>query len=395
MHLRALKRLGHVTMIVPPLDEFRDRYDPADIVLEREPTMAEDRFWRHESSKSVIKRWVHALRKLNFVDARARSVDRERFSDLVAQKYDLLFAFRLRSVVWWESIFRNSCDQTMTRVIDFDDIESVVFSKRIERETRPFWRWKFSRELAWLRSTERRVASQWNAFCQCSEIDATRMNSLTSRTAWVIPNAYDFQPFPEEQNSECCVLLFVGTLSYFPNVEGIEWFFREVWPIVRQKLDERVRLEIVGLRPPAQIQALDLEPAVSVTANAPSVAPHYAEAHIIIAPLMAGSGTRIKLIEASAMGRAIVTTSLGCEGLGFVDGVHAEIADNPEEFAERVIALARNPARRAGLAEAAREHAIAAFSSDAVVESLEQNLRDLLAKSTRDFSQTIAESRRV
>ena len=106
----------------------------------------------------------------------------------------------------------------------------------------------------------------------------------------------------------------------------------------------------------------------------PSVDPYYTAANIVIAPLHAGSGTRIKLIEAAAKRRAIVTTSLGCEGLGFVDGVHAEIADDPADFAARIVALARDAGRRAKLADACRELAKATFLQEAVIRDLQNQI---------------------
>jgi glycosyltransferase involved in cell wall biosynthesis len=382
MHLRALERLGDVTMIVPPLDGSALQFAGVRATHEREPTLAEDRFWRHEGSQSPIKRKIHALRKLNYVDARARPSDIARFPALLDTHYDLMFAFRLRSVVWWESIFGREPQAGTRRVVDLDDIESVVFEKRIKDVTLPFWKWKFTRELAWLRATEIRVAQQWDAFCQCSEVDVARMETMTGRTAWQIPNAYDFEPVIPEAAMGPAKILFVGTLSYFPNVEGIDWFVTRAWPVIRNALQDQVELEVVGLRPPAEVLAMDALPGISVTANAPSVLPYYHAAQIVIAPLLAGSGTRIKLIEAAALGRAIVTTSLGCEGLDFVDGVHAEIADNPIDFAQRVVALARDPVRRARLAEAARIHAMQAFSADAVTATLERSLRALGASRT-------------
>lgn len=388
MHLRALERLGHVTMVVPPLNGRQLAVIGVSALHEREPTRAEDTAWRYDGSRSIFKRPIHALRKLNNVNARARPSDRARFPALLAGPFDLIFAFRLRSVVWWESIGVEYSPPPL-RVVDFDDIESVVFEKSVSNASSLYWKWKYARELAWLRKTEARAARQWDAFCQCSEIDVARMQSMTGRTAWQIPNGYDFQPLIPETSTPAPTILFVGTLSYFPNAQGIDWFVRNVWPAVRDAMENQIKLDIVGLRPPQAILELSTRSGIRVTGDAPSVLPYYHAAQIVVAPLLAGSGTRIKLIEAAALGRAIVTTSLGCEGLGFVDGVHAEIADDPLDFARRVIALARDPARRERLAKAARAHAMKVFSADAVTETLEEKLRGLMAD-RRNTSRTDA-----
>lgn len=377
-HFLALERLGEVTLIVPPLDGKPMKLGNVQTVYEREPTMAEDRFWRHEGAQSSIKRAFHALRKLNFVDARARPADRIRFQAMLALRFDLVFAFRLRSVVWWESISGRAHPAHGARVVDFDDIESLVFQKKIESEHSCFWKWKFARELAWLQATEKRVARQSDALCLCSEIDINRMMALTGKTAWKIPNAVHFPAARGEPDSNSGAILFVGTLSYFPNEQGILWFVNNVWPMVQNAVGGQAHLHIVGLRPPPSLLALGDTPGITVTGNAPSVLPHYEQAQIVIAPLHAGSGTRIKLIEAASFGRAIVTTTLGCEGLGFVDGVHAEIADDPVEFAQRVVALSRDPERRARLANAARDYAQRHFSVEKVATDLEARLRTLI-----------------
>lgn len=377
MHLRALRKIGNVTVVLPPTDGAVLTDTTGLKVIERGHALTDVRMWRHEGSRSRIKQSIHALRRLNLVDGRASSEEAKQFRGILAEHFDIVFAFRLRSAVWWESVFGKN--GKALRVSDLDDIESSIFTKKIERLPGPWWwRAKLRAELRWLRRTERRVATNWSAVSLCSRVDADRFTEITGAEPWIIPNGYDFQtPVPEDVTSPCRIL-FVGTFGYFPNAEGVQWFVGEIWPLVKLDLGNDVELDLVGLNPTPAVLSLGEQEGITVAGNVPSVSPYYDVANIVIAPLLAGSGTRIKLIEAAALGRAIVTTSLGCEGLGFVDGVHAEIADDPAEFARRVIALARDPVRRARLAEAARLHAMAAFSADAVTATLERNLRALV-----------------
>jgi glycosyltransferase involved in cell wall biosynthesis len=153
----------------------------------------------------------------------------------------------------------------------------------------------------------------------------------------------------------------------------------QVWPLIRRELSDGVTLTLVGFDPPDTIRALGKEEGVRVVANAPELRPHYDHASLVIVPLLAGSGTRIKVLEAASFGRAIVTTALGCEGLDFVDGRHAAIADRPESFAAAVVRLAKDPAARAALAATALAHVTSRFSAEAIQAGMIEKIRALPA----------------
>jgi glycosyltransferase involved in cell wall biosynthesis len=119
---------------------------------------------------------------------------------------------------------------------------------------------------------------------------------------------------------------------------------------------------------------------IRVLGNVADLAEVYAAANIVIVPLFAGSGTRIKVIEAAAMQRAIISTTLGCEGLDLVAGKHIEIADDPATFADAAIRLATNPERRKILAEAACRHAETLFSIEQVRADLKRKITEKIAK---------------
>lgn len=379
IHLRALRELGEVTLVLPPIDGAPTTELAGLTVFERGHALTDVRMWRHEGSRSRLAQPVHALRRLNLVDGRASSSEAKHFRAVLSGEFDLVFAFRMRSAIWWESVFgRHS---RALRVADLDDIESTVFAKRSQHLGGPWWwRAKLRHELRWLRRTERRVAAEWDAVSLCSRLDADRFARMTGVEPWIVPNAYAFGPTAPEPPTPPCRLLFVGMFNYFPNAEGIAWFVEAIWPQVRAELGDGVELTLVGLYPTAPILALGERDGITVAGNVPSVDPYYAEANIVIAPLLAGSGTRIKLIEAAAKRRAIVTTTLGCEGLGFVDGLHAEIADDPADFAARIVGLARDAARRVEMAEACYELARTAFSAETVVDGLRERIGRLLSR---------------
>jgi glycosyltransferase involved in cell wall biosynthesis len=386
-HLIALASMGSVAAVLPiaamkdPSAIERARSLGADEVIVRDtPSMAEARAAAHASARTPISRAHRALKRLPYLDGRARPTDRPRYHHMLAGRFDLLFAFRLQSALWADSIFDTGAGRPAASVVDFDDIESIMFKETAVGAGghSPFWRWKLNRDLHWLRQTERKTVARWTAGAVCSPLDSQRMAELTGHSLWVVPNSYEFSDSTPERVGESIHLLFVGTLSYVPNAAGLRWFMSDVWPTVRQRLGARASFAVVGYSPPEDIVAFSDTAGVSVVADAPSVRPYYQAANIVIIPLLAGSGTRIKAIEAAAERRAIVTTTLGCEGLDFSDGVHVVMADSASDFAEAIVRLAHEPTTRLELATAARAFAEEHFSAQVVRADLQAKLSGLL-----------------
>jgi glycosyltransferase involved in cell wall biosynthesis len=133
-------------------------------------------------------------------------------------------------------------------------------------------------------------------------------------------------------------LIFTGTLSYFANLEGIRWFLSEVYPIVQSQLPA-VKLIITGKNDGVSLPTADN---VTLTGFVEDVRPLIASARVSLAPLLVGGGTRLKILEAMALGTPVVATTKGAEGLRAVDGEHLLIADTPAQFADAVIRLLQN-----------------------------------------------------
>lgn len=386
-HLRALVRSGQVTVVLPWQDpDVRDleaearcwKLGASEILRRGHMPVNEKLDKAYAVANSRIGRAWASTRRLSWFESRPQQQDVAYYKNLLADRFDVVFAFRIQSAIWTDAVFRRDL-RPRVAVIDFDDVESRVFESRVlgaPGHTR-FWNWKLSRQLQWLRKTERRLVNEWSATCLCSELDAGRWLAIHGQRPWIIPNAYEFGALASEPDSDTINLLFIGTFSHAPNVEGVLWFVREAWPAIRRALGEDVTLTLVGFTPPDVIANLDGRDGIRVVGDAPDVAPFYSRANIVIAPVLAGSGTRIKLIEAAAHGRASVTTTLGCEGLDFTDGVHAEIADDPQDFVERVIALTHDKERRARLAERAFSHARARFECDNVERNTASRIADL------------------
>lgn len=196
---------------------------------------------------------------------------------------------------------------------------------------------------------------RYDAAVAVSTLEAAELERVANMPISVIPTGVDthsIQPKPEPDGPP--TLLFAGTLGYQPNSQGITWFADQVWPAVRAELPD-ARLHVAGRDPPPSVRALGARQGITVIGPVPEMPPYFAGAHAAIVPILTGAGIRVKIVEAMANGRAVVSTSLGWEGLPAVEpGRHLLIADSPADFAASTLQLLRDPSLRGRLAREAR-----------------------------------------
>jgi glycosyltransferase involved in cell wall biosynthesis len=172
----------------------------------------------------------------------------------------------------------------------------------------------------------------------------------------VVPTGVDveyFRPLDDEIEN---TLVFTGSMDWLPNEDGICYFAQEILPKIRREIPN-VKLNIVGRKPSARLQALargDVNH-IHLTGWVDDIRPHLGQGAVCVVPLRIGSGTRLKIFEAMAMAKAVVSTTIGAEGLPVQHGSEILLADTPDAFAESVVILLRDNARRKTLGRAARE----------------------------------------
>ena len=258
--------------------------------------------------------------------------------------YDLYFIYQTKMAAYF-SVFSGPV------VVDLTDAISLYYSRMAG-----FCRWPLRllyrfEQLKMLRF-ERRLLESGATCLVASEADARYLRGIApgARLA-IVPNGVDTAYFtPAKQDELSLDLLFVGNMAYPPNRDAVLYFYRQVFPAVLKSCPE-ARLVVVGKNAQADILALQEDRSVVVTGYVADVRPYLTGAAVVICPVRFGAGTRIKILEAMAMGRAVVSTVIGCEGLDVVSGEDILIADNHDEMAAVIVDLLKNreQARRIGL----------------------------------------------
>lgn len=198
----------------------------------------------------------------------------------------------------------------------------------------------------------------------------------------VVPNGVDLERFSPSDRSEddrAQGAVFIGKMDYRPNVDAVEWFCSEILPLVRRTLPE-FTFTICGAPTTQAVLALGRLPGVRVTGRVADARSFLDEAAVVVVPLRAGSGTRLKILEALAMARPVVATTLAAEGLETDDDVHLLLADAPDAFAEHVVRLAEDVVERRRLGRAGRSLVEQRYGWKAAVTRLEEVYADLLAE---------------
>ena len=212
-----------------------------------------------------------------------------------------------------------------------------------------------------------------NGVYLCSGADERRLlDEVPGACTTVIPNAADvtfYQPRPGDPSPDGRTVVFFGLLSYVPNVDGVIHLVRDIWPRVAAA-HPQARCKIIGGAPPPALQAL-AGPRIELTGFVPDLRPHLAAAAAVVVPLRLGGGTRLKIVETMAMGKAIVSTTVGAEGIEAVPGRDLLIADQPEAFASSVNRLLAEPGLAESIGRSARQLAEERYAWSSAARALE------------------------
>jgi glycosyltransferase involved in cell wall biosynthesis len=228
------------------------------------------------------------------------------------------------------------------------------------------------------------LLTRYRAAITLSTTEANELRATADLPVSVVPIGVDtamLRPLPEQEGPPR--LLFTGSFGYPPNSQGICWFADCVWPEVRKRCPE-AKLDVVGRDPPPAVQALSGRRGITVVGPVPTMAPYFARAHAVVVPILTGAGIRVKIVEAMAAGRAVVTTSLGCMGMPYLEpDRHLLVADEPLAFATATMRLLDNAPLRAALATEARFLAERRYDWRVIGDDYERVLSDATKPSAR------------
>ena len=302
----------------------------------------------------------------------------------ISRNYDPALRARARALIVREPFDVLICDtvamarHTMdlkvpVRILFQHNVEAQIFQRHAQLGTG----WLRSRYmgLQWrrMRRFEADCGRYFNTVIAVSEQDRqTFAREYGWRHVTAIDTAVDVDYFRPNGTAEYAdKVVFVGSLDWLPNQDGLIFFVHRVWPQIRRARPQAV-FQIVGRNPPRNVRRLERVQGVEVVGTVPDVRPYLAGAAVVVVPLLVGGGTRIKIFEALAMAKALVSTSLGAEGLAVRHGEHLLLADSPADFAEAVLGLLNDAGYRSHLGQTARRLVNAHYSAAVVARQFEQ-----------------------
>jgi glycosyltransferase involved in cell wall biosynthesis len=264
-------------------------------------------------------------------------------------------------------------------VLNMHDVTWLMW-ERLVRVTRSILRYPIAIEARRIRRDEMAVCRAVDVCTTVSQVDAsalTRAIDPPPRVVVVTPGVDCDRMSATERSGEETGVVFVGSMHYAPNVDAVEYFCRDILPLVAAECPG-VTFTIVGARPAPSVLRLAEDPRVRVTGMVDDVRPYYAAAAVSVIPLRVAGGVRMKILEGLALGAAMVSTTIGAEGLSLEAGRDLLVADTPAAFAAAVVRLLREPALRDSIGRQARATAERRFSWEAVGETLTGVYRSLV-----------------
>jgi glycosyltransferase involved in cell wall biosynthesis len=239
-------------------------------------------------------------------------------------------------------------------VVVAHNVESVIWARRAALASNPVSRWFFGLQARRMERFERTHLKKANQVIAVSDVDADVFHGWGIRTH-TVDNGVDVDQYQSAPGFERADrMLFLASLDWFPNLDALKFFIHEIYPLIR-KGDARTRLRVVGRRlSKTDASTLRQTPGVEVIGEVSDVRDELQQAGVVVVPLRIGGGSRLKILEAFAAGKAVVSTTVGAEGLEVKNGEHLRIADNPADFSRVVLELLADPAARQRLGSQAR-----------------------------------------
>ena len=268
-------------------------------------------------------------------------------------------------------------------ILDLLGIESSVMKRYADKERHSLKRVYAEITSKKLAEYERDVCGRFTHCLVCSEEDRLLLRKVAPiESVSVIPNGVDLETY--SPNGAAALpnnrIVFVGRMDYHANVSGVRWFCEEILPLIRARRPN-VLFQIVGGEPTKEVRSLAVPGLVEVTGFVEDVRPYLREATVVVVPLQVGGGTRLKIMEALAMGKPVVSTTVGAEGIAVVPERHILMADDPGEMVRQIFRALDSPPLRRQLGAEGRRLVEDRYSWDTIGQHLEQIYESCLRQS--------------
>lgn len=292
---------------------------------------------------------------------------RRRVAELVTEhRYDLVHLDMLHLAGYMDVV------GDIPVVLAQHNVEATILKRRAENDAHPLRRAYLRYQQGKLARYEARACRRAARVVAVSDVDACELQRMSGRRdIAVVPNGVDTGYFDLPQATvRAGRLVFVGAFTWFPNQDAVAYFCERILPLVRAQVPG-AHLTVVGRQPDtAAVRRLAALPGVELTGLLEDIRPTVAEAAVYVVPLRIGGGTRLKILDALSLSKAIVSTSVGCEGLEVTHGQDILVADEPAEFAGRIVELLRQPQAAADLGRRGRETAVRRYDWSRVAQGL-------------------------
>lgn len=268
----------------------------------------------------------------------------ENCSDEMQRKIDYLLSIEKFDAVHCEfSVTGNfKFEKDIIKVLNTHNVEYENFRRMWKKSNSPVRKWFYHREYKKVKAEELKSLRKQDIILSTSEEDKKIMQEdVPEVDNYVIPNGVDTSFFtPSDEEPEPFSLVFTGMMGYTPNNDGMLYFLDEIFPLIRQKIPE-VKIYVVGSHPREALKKRASDNII-VTGFVDDVRPYVWRSNVFVVPLRMGSGTRLKVVEALAMKKPVVSTALGCEGIEVTHGESILIEDEPSDFSDAVVKLLKD-----------------------------------------------------
>jgi glycosyltransferase involved in cell wall biosynthesis len=302
----------------------------------------------------------------------SRDVEGRCREEIRGWKPNLVYLDHLDSFVYF-----NECKH-LPVVLDAHNVYSQIASRASLEAGNPLTRAYLWREASLLGRFEREAARAVRRVLCVSPEDAVYFQQHGASTV-LAPNGVEtsrYEAFPLNRSSLPPTILYIGAMSWLPNVSAAKYLAETIFPLIRRRV-EGVRLQIVGKNPPTELRALHRPPEIEILGEVPDILPYLAQATVQVVPLESGGGTRLKILESFAAGLPVVSTRVGCEGIAAVHDEHLLVAER-DAMPEQVLRLLQNPQRALEIAGQARRFVKERYDWASSTQPMLQSIRELL-----------------